>query len=29
MPTPETGVIHDIGFRHYTGARLGRAYLLR
>jgi ABC-2 type transport system permease protein len=26
---PETGVIHDIGFRHYDGPRLGRSYLLR
>src|SRR6476469_1929878 len=26
---PETGVIHDIGFRHYSGPRLGRGYLLR
>ena len=26
---PELGVIHDIGFRHYDGPRLGRAYLLR
>jgi ABC-2 type transport system permease protein len=26
---PETGVIHDIGFRHYDGPRLGRGYLLR
>jgi ABC-2 type transport system permease protein len=26
---PETGVIHDIGFRRYDGPRLGRAYLLR
>ena len=25
----ELGVIHDIGFRHYTGPRLGRGYLLR
>jgi ABC-2 type transport system permease protein len=25
----EIGVIHDIGFRHYTGPRLGRGYLLR
>jgi ABC-2 type transport system permease protein len=23
------GVIHDIGYRHYEGARLGRGYLLR
>jgi ABC-2 type transport system permease protein len=27
--SPELGVIHDIGFRHYTGPRLGRAHLLR
>ena len=26
---PELGVIHDIGFRHYTGPRLGRGYLSR
>ncbi len=26
---PELGVIHDIGFRHYDGPRLGRGYLLR
>lgn len=26
---PELGVIHDIGYRHYTGPRLGRGYLLR
>jgi ABC-2 type transport system permease protein len=25
----EHGVIHDIGFRHYDGPRLGRGYLLR
>ena len=25
----ELGVVHDIGFRHYTGPRLGRGYLLR
>jgi ABC-2 type transport system permease protein len=25
----EGGVIHDIGFRHYDGPRLGRGYLLR
>lgn len=24
-----TGVIHDIGFRHYEGPRLGRGYLIR
>jgi ABC-2 type transport system permease protein len=28
-PGAEAGVIHDIGFRHYTGPRLGRGYLLR
>ncbi len=27
-PAP-AGVIHDIGYRHYDGARLGRAYILR
>jgi ABC-2 type transport system permease protein len=26
---PEQGVIHDIGYRHYDGARLGRGYILR
>jgi ABC-2 type transport system permease protein len=26
---PELGVIHDIGYRHYDGPRLGRGYLLR
>lgn len=26
---PESGVIHDIGFRHYDGPRLGRGYLVR
>jgi ABC-2 type transport system permease protein len=25
----ETGVIHDIGYRHYNGPRLGRAYVTR
>lgn len=25
----QTGVIHDIGYRHYDGARLGRSYLVR
>ena len=25
----ELGVIHDIGYRHYDGPRLGRGYLLR
>lgn len=34
MPEPNqragaTGVIHDIGYRHYDGARLGRWYLVR
>lgn len=34
MPAPEPrvsagGVIHDIGYRHYDGPRLGRGYLLR
>ena len=34
MPAPEprtgvTGVIHDIGYRNYDGARLGRWYLVR
>jgi ABC-2 type transport system permease protein len=24
-----TGTIHDIGYRHYTGPRLGRGYVLR
>lgn len=29
MPRPtETGVIHDIGYRHYSGPRLGRAHLM-
>jgi ABC-2 type transport system permease protein len=29
-PAPAPGgVIHDIGYRHYDGARLGRAYILR
>ena len=27
-PTP-TGVIHDIGYRHYTGERRGRSYIRR
>jgi ABC-2 type transport system permease protein len=26
---PETGVIHDIGYRRYTGRRLGRAQIIR
>jgi ABC-2 type transport system permease protein len=25
----ELGVIHDIGFQHYTGPRLGRGYIVR
>ena len=25
----ETGVIHDIGYRRYTGRRLGRAQIIR
>ena len=25
----ETGVIHDIGYRRYTGPRLGRAQIAR
>ncbi|HEV7646521.1 MAG TPA: hypothetical protein VGP26_00010 [Actinophytocola sp.] len=30
MPGPEhTGVIHDIGYQHYEGPRLGRAYASR
>jgi ABC-2 type transport system permease protein len=36
MPVPETsgtagehGVIHDIGYRHYDGPRLGRGYIRR
>jgi ABC-2 type transport system permease protein len=28
-PDARRGVIHDIGYRHYDGARLGRGYLLR
>ncbi|MFI6447268.1 ABC transporter permease [Kitasatospora sp. NPDC050543] len=27
--TPDTGVIHDIGYRGYTGPRLGRGYATR
>lgn len=27
--TVPDGVIHDIGYRHYTGARLGRSYITR
>ena len=26
---PAQGVIHDIGYRHYDGARLGRGYIVR
>jgi len=26
---PASGVIHDIGYRHYTGARLGQGYIVR
>jgi ABC-2 type transport system permease protein len=29
MPTPTTGVIHDIGYRHFDGERRGRSYLRR
>jgi ABC-2 type transport system permease protein len=29
MPTPNTGVIHDIGYQHYEGPRLGRGYAMR
>ncbi|MEP6695895.1 MAG: hypothetical protein ABJA34_03345 [Pseudonocardiales bacterium] len=29
MPDPQPGVIHDIGYRHYTGPRLGRAATVR
>jgi ABC-2 type transport system permease protein len=29
MPNPQTGVIHDIGYRHYTGPRLGRGAIVR
>ena len=25
----ETGAIHDIGYRHYTGPRLGVPYIAR
>jgi ABC-2 type transport system permease protein len=28
-PVGPAGVIHDIGYRRYAGARLGRAYILR
>jgi len=26
---PASGVIHDIGYRHYTGPRLGQGYIVR
>jgi len=29
MPTPTSGVIHDIGYRHYDGERRGRSYIRR
>ncbi|TDV53787.1 ABC transporter permease [Actinophytocola oryzae] len=28
-PLPNTGVIHDIGYQHYEGPRLGRGYAMR
>jgi ABC-2 type transport system permease protein len=28
-PTPTSGVIHDIGYRHYDGERRGRSYIRR
>ena len=28
-PAARTGVIHDIGYRHYEGPRLGRAAIIR
>ena len=28
-PTPNSGVIHDIGYRHYEGERRGRSYIRR
>ena len=28
-PAARTGVIHDIGYRHYQGPRLGRAAIIR
>ncbi len=28
-PPPSGGVIHDIGFRHYDGPRLGRGWIVR
>jgi ABC-2 type transport system permease protein len=29
VPAPGTGVIHDLGYRHYDGPRLGRAAIIR
>src|SRR5215213_8210420 len=29
LPTARTGAIHDIGYRHYDGPRLGAAYIRR
>ena len=29
LAAPGGGVIHDIGYRHYTGPRLGRAGIVR
>lgn len=29
MPEPAAGTIYDLGYRHYDGARLGRAYAIR
>ncbi|MGH9247034.1 MAG: ABC transporter permease [Acidimicrobiales bacterium] len=29
VPSPRTDVIHDIGYRNYDGARLGRGYAVR
>ncbi len=29
LPAPGGGVIHDIGYRHYTGPRLGRPGIVR
>lgn len=28
-PGPHQGVIHDLGYRHYDGSRLGRGYITR
>ena len=28
-PNTRTGVIHDIGYRHYDGPRLGASYIRR